>query len=134
MNSETHPEAAWVNAVQGLALTDIPSHLHKARDLFIESLRAQKNRKNYGELVEIVEPSPLPSREVMEMQREYEGDIGECLSLLKLLDDKVKRLYSARFSPERESSMMPEGDYKEKKSNYEQIFEAAKAFVKKEDA
>ena len=133
MTSKTHPEKAWVNAVQGLALTDIPSHLQKARDLFIESFRVQKNRRAYGELVEIVEPSPLPSKKVIAMQAEYEKDIGECLSLLKLLDEKVKRLYSERFSPERESSMMPEGDFTQK-SNYEQIFDAAKAFVKKEEA
>lgn len=130
MNSETHPKEAWVNAVQGLALTDIPTALKEVQRMFVEAGRAQKEHEPYRKAVEVLTHN---STEVYEMWGEYDKDIDECLSLLRCLDEKVRRLISSKINVSKERSVMPKGDPTEQMDKYQQIFDAAKAFVKKEN-
>lgn len=147
---DTYPEAAWVNALQGLTMTPVTKPIHDAETMLIRSKFAGKNedwnrtsnrtpqdRTAYCDLVNVplAERDNGPDDVTRDMQTEHERDVDECLALLKLLKDKVQRISGKKLCPTTGIRIMRQnapGRHKELRDNHGIIFDAAKQHLESE--
>ena len=144
MTPETHPEEAWLNALQQITLSSAITPLHKAHDLLIRSKHAgqdlgsptsnlPKDKSAYCDLVNTPDKD-LPNLRFSEIALRHSEDVDECLRLVDYLVDRIQRLFDRKHLSSGAYKLMPQDTYSEQEAAYDEIFKAAIAHTKKEDA